>query len=294
MVELITDGTLAASGQPGSRRVACRYAQGTRQVHADRAACASILLPPRVFFVGNVRVRWPRVCPSRGPGRSATVGVSVRASLFRHGGRIQAQRCLAGGIRPCPPFSARPFGPATMSDGAWVRARHVTWLLQRDLSNETRESGGDYPLLGRGRSYYPASSPPAGLVPMPRFSLSRASAGTPTASTPPFGTRRSASTAPPPRRSRPAGTTPPPEADRRTRPSRGVARRRPTSPGDWTTSDYSTRMRRECVASWRALVWQPWSISFEREVLAHSRELSACRRAYGRRYPSLASSGTGW
>ena len=179
-------------------------------MHADRAACASILLSPRVFFVGNEKVRWPRVCSSRGPGRLATVRVSVRASLFRHGGRIQAQRCLAGGIRPCPPFSARPFGPATMSDGAWVRARHVTWLLQRDLSNETRESGGDYPLLGRGRSYYPASSPPAGLVPMPRFSLSRASAGTPAASTPPFGTRRSASTAPPPRRSRPAGSTPPP------------------------------------------------------------------------------------
>ena len=85
-----------------------------------------------------------------------------------------------------------------------------------------------------------------------------------------------------------------PGAGRRTRPTKGLARRRPTSPGDWTTSDYSTRMRRECVASWKALVWQPWSISFEREVLAHSRELSACQRACGRRYPSLASSGTGW
>ena len=85
-----------------------------------------------------------------------------------------------------------------------------------------------------------------------------------------------------------------PGAGRRTRPTKGLARRRPTSPGDWTTSDCSTRLRRECVASWRALVWHPWSISFGREVLTPSRELSACGRACGRRYPSLASSVTGW
>ena len=166
------------------------------------------------------------------------------------------------------------------------------WFFQWEVANEIEENGGDYPLLRRGRSYYPTPSPPARLVPMPGFSLSQASTATLATSTPPPRTSQPASTTPPPRTSRPASSTPPPRTSQRASRMRRVARRRPTSPGEWTTSDYSTRLRRECVTSWRALVFQPWSISFEREVLTRSRELSACERDCGRRHPSLASSST--
>ena len=55
---------------------------------------------------------------------------------------------------------------------------------------------------------------------------------------------------------------------------------------EWTTSSYSTRLQRQCLRSWWTLLNQKWQISFEDEVLARSRELSAFNRECGRRYPS--------
>ena len=54
----------------------------------------------------------------------------------------------------------------------------------------------------------------------------------------------------------------------------------------WTTSSYSTRLRRLCLRSLWTLLNQNWQISFEDEVLARSRKLSAFYRECGLRYPS--------
>ena len=172
------------------------------------------------------------------------------------------QRCLALGIWPASPFPAGPLSPAMMCDGAWEKAE--VW----EVATEIEECGGDgTPRPPSRRSYYPAPSPPARLVPRPKFSLSQAGTETLTTSTPPPRTSQRASRV------------------RSQSPIRRVARHRPTWTREWTTSRYSTRLRKECLTSWWTLLYQVWQISFENEVVTRSRELSVLYRDCGRRYP---------
>ena len=148
-------------------------------------------------------------------------------------------------------------------------------FLQWEVATGIEECGDDgMPRPPSRRSYYPAPSPPARLVPMPKFSLSQAGTETPTTSTPPPRTTHRASRV------------------RSQSPIRRVARHRPTWTREWTTSRYSTRLRKECLTSWWTLLYQEWHISFENEVVTRSRELSVFYRDCGRRYPSLASCGS--
>ena len=43
---------------------------------------------------------------------------------------------------------------------------------------------------------------------------------------------------------------------------------------EWSTSQYCTRVLRECMTAWWTLRFQPYRISFEDQVLAASRGLS--------------------
>ena len=179
-----------------------------------------------------------------------------------------------------------------LSDGAWDEAEDGMWFVPWKVGSEIEELGYNYPLLHRRRSYYPAPSPPARLVPIPGFVLSQAVTKTLMTSSPSPRTSQPASSTPPPGKGQPGSWTLPPRTSHRAIRLRRVARRRSTSPRAWSTSDYSIRMRKECVTSWWILVYQPWSIGFGHEVLARSREFNASQRDCGRRYPSLTSSST--
>ena len=177
--------------------------------------------------------------------------------------RVPQCSSLAGGIQPAFPFPAGPLNPAMMCDGAWEKAEDGMWFLQWEVATGIEECGDDgTPRPPSRRSYYPAPSPPARLVLRPKFSLSQAGAETLTTSTPPARTSQRASRV------------------------RRVARRMPTSPREWTTSRYSTRLRKECLTPWWTLLYQVWQISFENEVVTRSRELKVFYRDSGRRYPS--------
>ena len=140
-----------------------------------------------------------------------------------------------------------------MCDGAWEKAEDGMWFSQWEVATEIEECGDDgTPRPPSRRSYYPAPSPPARLVPMPKFSLPQAGTETLTTSTPPPRTSQRAS---------------------RVRSQSPI--RRVLDEGmdeEWTTSRYSTRLRKECLTSWWTLLYQVWQISFENEVVTRSRD----------------------